>query len=230
MSDNMYIPQSTDLFVRSLPFWEHLESEQKHLISIGSTTVDYKKGEKLVDGSDRCVGLLLIKRGELRTYTISEDGRSITLFRLRNGDICIMAAWCLLPPLQFPIYIEADTDVSGILIHAGALGKLIEKNIYAKEFCYETEARRLSDMLWVMQQMIFLSTDQRLARFLLEESKATGSDELHLTHERIATYMGSAREVVSRLMKYFSKEGMVRGSRGRIVLLDKKRLSQIAAQ
>ena len=105
---------------------------------------------------------------------------------------------------------------------------LTEKNIYVKSFGYELAAARLSEMLWTLQQILFMSADKRLARFLLQEVRKSDGDELKLTHEQIARYMRSAREVVSRLLKYFVQEGMVKAARGSIRVLDQKKLQKLA--
>jgi CRP/FNR family transcriptional regulator len=89
---------------------------------------------------------------------------------------------------------------------------------------------RLSDMLWKMQQVLFFSADRRLAIFLLEESEKNGSEEIHLTHEQIARFMGTAREVVSRLVKYFNQEGLIKNSRGCIKIIDREAMKQLAGK
>ena len=107
------------------------------------------------------------------------------------------------------------------------LAAVSEQNPRIRIFALETAVSRFSDVMWVMQQILFMSMDQRLAIFLCDESARTGSDTITLTHGQIARYMGSAREVVSRMLKYFANEGMVEVSRGGIKILDKKRLRQL---
>ena len=97
-----------------------------------------------------------------------------------------------------------------------------------KIFALEAAMTTFSDVMWVMQQILFMSFDRRLAIFLLDEASKTGSELIHLTHEQIAKDMGSAREVVSRMLKYFSTEGMVELSRGGVKLLDKQKLRRLA--
>ena len=99
----------------------------------------------------------------------------------------------------------------------------------AKIFALETALSRFSDVMWVMQQILFMSMDKRLAIFLLDEIAKNKSDTVMLTHEQIAKYMGSAREVVSRMMKYFSSEGIVEPLRGGVRVLDKRRLRELTA-
>ena len=94
----------------------------------------------------------------------------------------------------------------------------------AKIFALETALGRFSDVMWVMQQILFMSMDKRLAIFLYDESARIGDDNIPLSHEQIAKYMGSAREVVSRMLKYFSNEGIVELSRRGVKITDRKKL------
>ena len=94
-------------------------------------------------------------------------------------------------------------------------------------FAYRLATERFSDVMWTMQQILFMSFDKRLAIFLLDESASLGSDTIKLTHEQIAKLLGSAREVVSRMLKYFAEEGYVRLSRGTVTITDKKALREL---
>lgn len=218
----------TDLFIRQFSFWPHLTEAQKDLVNQHTRTVRYGKGEAVHRGPMDCIGVMLVKRGQLRIYTLSEDGRDVTLHRLFPGDIGIMSAACVFPAVTFDVYIDAVEDTEVLLTDSPTFKRLTDANIYVKEFGYETAARRLSEMLWRMQQILFLSADRRLAVFLLEERAKTKREEIHLTHEQIAQFMGSAREVVSRLMKYFNQEGYVKSGRGCLKILDPEGLKALA--
>ena len=175
-----------------------------------------------------CIGVLLIKSGQLRVYTMSEDGREVTLYRLFPDDVGILSAACALDAVTFDVYIDAEEDTEVLLTDAVAFRKLADTNVYVRCFGYEKASNRLSEMLWKMQQVLFLSADRRLAIFLLEESEKLGGDEIHMTHEQIARFMGTAREVVSRLVKYFSQEGWVKTARGCIRLTNREALRDLA--
>ena len=114
------------------------------------------------------------------------------------------------------------------MISGPAFAAVSERNPDIRIFALETAVGRFSDVMWVMQQILFMSMDKRLAIFLLDESARTGSDTIALTHGQIARYMGSAREVVSRMLKYFANEKMVEVVRGGVTIRDKKRLRQLA--
>lgn len=158
---------------------------------------------------------------------MSEEGKDITLYRLQRGDMCMLSASCVLEAITFDVFIDAEEESECYVISGPAFAAVSERNPDIKIFALETAVSRFSDVMWVMQQILFMSMDQRLAIFLCDESARTGSDTITLTHGQIARYMGSAREVVSRMLKYFANEGMVEVSRGGIKILDKKRLRQL---
>lgn len=218
----------TDLFIEHFSFWPHLSTQEKELINAHSHIVHYKKGTQVHQGPLDCIGVLLVKRGQLRVYTMSEDGREVTLYRLFPDDVGILSAACALDAVTFDVYIDAAEDTEVLLTDSVAFRKLANDNIYVRCYGYEMASNRLSEMLWKMQQVLFLSADRRLAIFLLEESAKKNSNEIHMTHEEIARFMGTAREVVSRLVKYFSQEGWVKTSRGCISLTNYDALKDLA--
>lgn len=219
--------ESVDLFIKNLSFWEHLTDKQKSVICENTVPVTYKKGEIIHSGNANCIGILFIKKGQLRTYMLSEDGREITLYRLFSNDVCILSASCVLEAITFDVLIDAEEDTDVLLINSAVFRQLAEENIYMKCFAYQTTTSRFSDVMWAMQQILFMGADKRLAIFLLDESSKNESNDINLTHEQIAKYMGSAREVVSRMLKYFEEEGIVSLRRGGLSIIDKKRLQAL---
>ncbi len=214
-----------ETFKKSLTFWDSLPTDEKDFLISNTVAVSYKKGEIIHDGAE-CTGVIMVKTGCLRLYILSENGKDITLYRLYPGDICMLSASCVIQSITFDVTVEAEADSECFTISGAAFAKLAEKNPYVKIFALETAVGRFSDVMWVMQQILFMSFDRRLAIFLLDETSKTGDNFLHLTHEQIAKYMGSAREVVSRMLKYFSSEGIVEVSRGGIRIIDKNKLRE----
>lgn len=174
-----------------------------------------------------CSGILIIKKGQLRVYTLSEQGKDITFYRLNDGNISILSASCVIKDITFDIYIEALTDCELIQILPCAFAKVMNENIYLEAITYKLATKRLCTVTWAMQQMMFTSFDKRLAEFLLNESNTTNSDEINMTHEQIAKLMGSAREVVTRMLKYFSTEGYVELTRGKVKIINKQALEKL---
>lgn len=210
------------------PFWSKLTADQQDALSRATRPVQYPKGARVHSPLESCVGILLLRSGQLRAYILSEDGRDITLYRLFAGEVCIMSASCVLDSVNFDLYIDAEEDTEAYCIGAGAFRSLMQQNVEVRCYAYQMTAERFSDTMWTMQQILFMSADRRLAILLTDELAKTGGDQLRMTHDQIARYMGSAREVVSRLLKYFAQEGIVSLSRGGLTVLDKPRLKRIA--
>jgi CRP/FNR family transcriptional regulator len=203
-----------------------LSINEKNTILNNTIKVNYSKGSNIHSGDNECVGVLIIKSGELRTYILSEEGKEITLYRLNEGDVCILSASCLIKKITFDVYIDAEKDSEILLVNSTVFAGLISQNIYIENFALKTTVERFSDVMWSMEQILFMSFDRRLAIFLADESLKTKSDKINLTHEQIAKYIGSAREVVSRMLKYFEEEKIVELSRGGVRIIDKLKLKK----
>ena len=215
------------LFKENFPFWDKLTEIEKETFVNSSQYISFPKGTNIHNGNE-CTGIILIRKGSLRLYILSDEGKEITLYRLFPGEMCMLSASCVLNNITFDVFVDADENAECIIVGGCAYAALAERNTSAKIFALETALARFSDVMWVMQQILFMSMDKRLAIFLLDEVSKTGGDTVHLTHEQIAKYMGSAREVVTRMLKYFSSEGIVELSRGGIKLIDMKRLRSLA--
>lgn len=223
-SDDILTLQNT------LPFWTKLSNSQKDLLIENTRPIQYSKGEELHCNNCECMGVLVILEGTIRVYITSEEGREVTLYRLDGGDVCILSASCILQAITFDVSLQAESACRVLQISASVYSRLNSENVYAELFAYKLATERFSEVMWAMQQILFTSFDKRLASFLLDESLKTGSDTILMTHEQLAKHLGSAREVVSRMLKYFVREGYVTLSRGGITLLDKKRLRSILAE
>lgn len=218
----------TALFEKVFPFWDKMSKADKDTFYNTACPVTFKKGTNIHDGNE-CTGVILVRSGSLRLYIVSDDGREITLYRLFPGDMCVLSASCVLNAITFDVFVDAEENSECVVIGGCAVEALTLRLAEAKIFILETALSRFSDVMWVMEQILFMSLDKRLAIFLLDEANKTGSDSIKLTHEQIARYMGSAREVVSRMLKYFSGEGIVSVSRSEGVrILDKNRLRSLA--
>ena len=209
------------------PFWNEIPQEDRDELCRNTDAVDYEKGRSVHSG-DECSGVILVRAGSLRLYMMSDAGKDITLYRLQEGELCMLSASCLLSAITFDVFVDAEEDSACYVINGAVFAAAAERNPKMKIFMLEAVVSRFSDVMWVMQQILFMSMDRRLAIFLTDESARTGSDTIALTHGQIACYMGSAREVVSRMLKYFASEGIVEVSRKGIKILDKARLRGLA--
>ncbi len=211
----------------NLPYCEKLSNDEKQLLINNIKVVKYNKGEHLHSAGKECVGHLLVKKGELRAYMLSEEGRDVTLFRLPEGESCVLSASCLLSNITFEVLIDAEQDSEVFLLDVDIFDRLTMKNIYVENYMYKKAADRFSDVMWAMEQILFKSFDARLAIFLYDEMVNTKSNVIKLTHEQIAKYIGSAREVVSRMLKSFEKHEVLKLSRGTIEIIDKEKLRSL---
>ena len=215
------------LFEETFPFWGNMTERDRETFLRSSQHVQFKKGTNIHDGNE-CTGVILIKSGSLRLYLLSEDGKEVTLYRLFPGDLCVLSASCVLKNITFDVFVDSEENSDCVVVGGCALEDLCRRMNEAKVFVLETALSRFSDVMWVMQQILFMSMDKRLSIFLLDETAQNGTDTVKLTHDQIAKYMGSAREVVSRMLKYFASEGLISSSRSDgIKILDKKRLRSL---
>ena len=211
------------------PVWNRLTAAQQNQLLSGLTSRKAKKGTILHNGSADCTGLLLIKTGQLRAYILSDEGREITIYRLFDRDMCLFSASCILNSIQFEITITAEKDTEFWLIPSELYKNLLTESAPLANYTNELMAARFSDVMWLIEQVLWKSLDKRLAAFLLEEAAIEDSNELKITHEIIANHLGSHREVITRMLHYFQSDGIVKLSRGKITLLNPERLEALAS-
>ena len=211
------------------PIWDKLSDQQQDLLSRSAVPRTVKRGTLLHGGTDECLGLLVVRHGQLRAYILSQEGREITLYRLVQGDICLFSAACAMGTLQLDIALEAERDTEFWLIPPEIYRGVMEASAPLANYTNTLMTNRFSQVMWLMEQVMWHSFDRRLAAFLLEESALEGSARLELTHERIANHLGTAREVVTRMLRYFQSEGLVRLSRGAVELTDTAGLRRLSA-
>lgn len=209
------------------PIWDQLTPQQQEILKRSSRFAKASKGETLHNGSADCLGLLLVCSGQLRGYILSEEGREITLYRLFEQDMCLFSASCMLQSIQFDIQIQVEKDATFWVIPPDVYKALMEQSAAVANFTNEVMSTRFSEVMWLMEQVMWKSFDKRLADFLLQESVLEGSTHLELTHEKIANHMGTAREVVTRMLRYFQQEGLVALSRGAVDILNESALKQL---
>ena len=209
------------------PIWDKLTPAQRETLTDSAVSRAVKKGAVLHSGSMDCTGLLLVRQGQLRAYILSDEGREITLYRLFDRDICLFSAYCMMRSIQFEIVIEAEKDTELWVIPAHIYQGITEESAPAANFTNELMATRFSEVMWLMEQVMWRSFDKRLAGFLLEESTLEETASLKITHETIANHLGTAREVVTRMLRYFQREGMVKLARGTVDLTDIEKLKQL---
>lgn len=208
------------------PFWKNLTDAEKRVVEQAVFKESYSKGMLMHRTEDSCKGLITVLSGQLRTYIVSEEGREVTLFRVNAEEVCVLSASCLMNTITFDVLIEATEETEVLIFPSAYLNQLIQQNPQVELFLYKSATEKFSDVMWTMQQILFLKIDQRVARFLWDEMVQKSSMTLSITHDEIARYIGSAREVVTKVLKYMVKEQVLELKRGTIILLDKEKLRE----
>ena len=209
------------------PIWDKLNPTQQNRILGSLITQKVNKGTLLHNDSNDCTGLLLIKSGQLRAYILSDEGREVTLYRLFDRDMCLLSASCMIHSLQFDLMIAAEKDTELWIIPTDVYKSIMEESAPAANYTNELMAIRFSDVMWLIEQIMWKSMDKRVAAFLLDESAIEGTADLHITHETIANHLGTHREVVTRMLRYFQTEGIVNLSRGTVTILNPDQLRKL---
>ena len=209
------------------PIWDALTPAQQDLLRQTAVLRQVPKGTMIHSGSMDCAGMLLIQAGQLRGYILSEEGRQVTVYRLFDREICILSASCILRSIQFEIFIQAEKDTQLWTIPPEVFQQLMEQSAPVANYTREIMEARLSDVMWLVEQVMWRSMDSRVAAFLLEEAAIEQTDLLKITHETIANHLGTHREVVTRMLRYFQAEGLVNLSRGAIELTNHNKLQKI---
>lgn len=211
-----------------LPFWDKLSAEEKTVAQRGLTQHNYEKGAYILGFSDACLGMVYIRKGSIRVFITSEEGREITLFHISEGEFCVFSSACAIGGITLDVQMVAESEVELSAVHAGTVAKLMESNIYFKCFAYELSTTRYSTAVWVMQQILFAHFDERMARLLLSVYEKTGDKTICMTQEAMAQEVNSAREVVARMLKQFASDGWIELKRGAVVLKNIEALKNIA--
>lgn len=209
------------------PIYDKLSPEDQKMLSQAAVRRTVPQGTLVHNGSASCLGLLVIRSGQLRAYISSDEGREITVYRLFERDICLFSASCIMNSIQFDLFISAEKETEFWVIPPAFYKSLMERSAVVANYTNELMATRFTDVMWLMEQIMWKSFDKRLAHFLLEESALEETSVLKITHEKIAGHMGTAREVVTRMLKYFQSEEMVRLTRGAIEILDRDKLEKL---
>ena len=213
--------------VKQIPFWNNLVDEERtHLLS-GTVLRTYKKDSFIYGMTDACLGMIYVQKGSIRVYVTNEEGREITLFHIGSRECCIMSASCVITGISLDVQLLAEEETEIMAIHSGMVQKLMDSNIYVRCFAYELATKRFSDVVWVMQEILFARFDVRMARFLLSVYEKNGEKKIQMTQEAIAKEVNSAREVVARMLKQFASDELIELNRGAIIIKDFEGLKKI---
>lgn len=177
---------------------------------------------------EACGHLALVLNGTARVYKVSPNGREITLYRVRPGESCILTTSCILSNRPFPAFAVAETDVDARLVSASTVRTWMDTHPVWRTYVFDLLAGRLGAVITTLEEVAFRQLDTRLAQRLLDAGLDAPDRTLRTTHQRLAADLGSARAVVSRLLKDFEHNGWVTLQRGAVTLLDVDALQQMA--
>jgi CRP/FNR family transcriptional regulator len=210
------------------PFLAEAGPEVERLLIEQAVVKELPAGELICWEGDTCTHLAVVLSGSVRVYKVGESGREITLYRIEAAESCILTASCILSQVQFPAIAVVEQPVEAILIPAYILRQWVERYVGWRDYVFALLSQRLSMVIATVEEVAFRRVDVRLAELLLELSAA--QPQLQLTHQALAFELGTAREVVSRILKDFEREKLIALGRGtitvlnRAALLDKKNL------
>lgn len=204
-----------------------LMCREQAMISLmeSATLVNLPSGKQVFALGSSCENYLLLLKGSVKTQLISENGREMMLYEVFPGDSCVLTTSCLLSGDDYPAEAFAEGDVSAFIISSHAFYRCMENSPFFREFVFKNFSARLSNIIARMGEVVFAGIDQRLAKELL----ATNSAVINLTHQQLATKLGSAREVISRHLKQFESKGWVILNRGTISIIDTEALKKLTA-
>ena len=216
-----------DKYLKQLPFYNRLSKQEKEDIIKFSSIKNYSKGTLIHSNENECLGLIMLIKGSIRIYMLSDEGKEITLYNIEENDIEVLSASCVFNQITFDTELIAKEDCELLIVSVNYLSKLIEENIYVRSYVYESLADRFSDVMWSIQQILFFKIDQRIASYLIDKANKEKTLTLSTTQENIALEINSAREVVTRMLKKFQKEKLIKINRKEITIIDKENLLKI---
>lgn len=212
--------------VTSFPHLAEL-SEQERADTLDAMSVGvYPAGTVMIEQGRRCRGAALVLSGVIRVYKLSEEGREITLYRVGCGETCVLAVSCLLGGVDYPVIAEVEDDAEVAMLPIGYLRTALMKSEPWQKFVFASMAESMINVLNVLDEVAFRSMDARLAARLLQCDR----NRIDMTHEELAQDIGTAREVVSRLLKDLENRKYVQLNRGSVLVLEREALKDIAGQ
>lgn len=213
-------------WIDSFPALSGLDPETRREAEAGARTIKVPKGTVIFGPGKPADNLLLVDGGTVRVQQVSEGGREIVLYRVAAGESCVLTTACLLAQDNYAAEGIAETDVSAIAIPRAVFDSIIARSPEFRRFVFSAYSERITDLFLTIEDIAFQRMDIRLAARLVRLADAR--DTVNATHQQLAAELGSAREVISRLLQEFQRRDWVSQSRGTIVLRDRAALEALA--
>lgn len=208
-----------DTLYELFPFFKNIDFNQTFIIKT------IPKGERIFDEGDLCGGVPFIIKGTVRVSKVGKTGKEMNIYRVAKGDTCILTVTCVLSNSPYPLTAVAEEDVETVIVPYDTFKQLMNTNFPFQEYIYKLIITRFQELLTLIDEIIFHSTDERIMRFLVKHTTEDG-DVIETTHDKMAIEIGTAREVVSRFLKELERKDWVNLSRGKIVVKNRTFLEQ----
>lgn len=213
------------------PFFIQSPPELQHEIAQAASVVRLESGAYFLREGDSCAHFAVLLSGRMRVFKLAESGQEITLYNVGAGEACPLNVSCILSNRPVPAMARVEEDVEALVIPAETFRRWMGQQESLRTFVFETFATRLTEMMSLVEEVAFRRMDQRLARRLLDTFLESGTPRtsVETTHAELASDLGTAREVVSRLLKEFERLGAITLSRGKIGLKNSALLREMAS-
>lgn len=207
---------------RALPLLERADPELVREFREASFFARIPAGRDVFLEGDHVEAIALLISGVVRVYKISETGHELTLYRFGNGQSCILTANAILSQKTFPAVATVEQEAEAVMVPAEVFRRWVSRYDVWREFVFDLLSQRLASVMEIVDEVAFRRMDSRVADFLLDRARV--QNPAQITHQEIASELGTSREVISRLLEDFSEQGLIRAGRGEIEVLDRDRL------
>jgi len=210
-------------FVRQLS-----EAGRERLVR-GCSAAHFESLQRLLSSGDQCAALLLVESGDIRVFKRAESGREILLYRVAPGESCVLGTTCLLRGHNYPAEAEAASGTDALVLEAVVFRELYDSEPAVRQFVMNLYAHRLEELMMLVEEVAFHKVDERLATYLYRAARVdeTTWRPVEMSHEQLAAQLGTAREVVSRVLNQFAEEGSVALERRRVRVINPERLLKL---
>jgi CRP/FNR family transcriptional regulator len=212
----------------AFPVLGRLDEAAVALMRRAARAVRVPAGTTLFRPGEPCGAYVMVLEGSVRVQMVAETGREIVLYRVRRGETCVITTSCLMAGEDYAAEGVAETDVRAVMVPTGSFRDLMDRAPAFRDFVFASFGSRVTELMLLIQEVAFRRLDVRLARFLLDRREPSGA--IPLTHHQIAVELGTAREVVSRLLKEFAGAGLVELGRAQVSVDDPRGLENLGAR
>ncbi len=218
------IEQYKELIKNDIPFLEIKDENLREVFLKNGSIANLPKETLVFEEGSTTNNLAVILSGKIRVYKLAESGREITIYRINKGESCILTISSILSNLPYPARAVVEEDITALIIPANVFKELINKDENWRAFTFGLMNTRFTNVITIVEEVAFRRMDERIAEFLILQLNTGNSLELNITHQEIAYELGTYREVVSRILKDFEKENILKLSRHKISIVDDVKL------